>query len=86
MNAVNGRTDQGSDVTAGRDPLRVGDAVQLPGISGTFEIVGFAGTRGLRLRAPSGRLVEADVLTVRRLPRRTDQQGRRPAPGGAARD
>ena len=57
-------------MTARRDPLRLGDAVALPGTDGVFEVVGFTGVRGLQLRAPSGRLVEADALVVKRLPRR----------------
>lgn len=73
-------------MTAGRDPLRVGDAVTLPGIDGVFEVVGFSGTRGLRLRAPAGRLVEADALVVKRLPRRTKQPAPHPATGGGIRD
>jgi|AntRauTorcE11898_2_1112593.scaffolds.fasta_scaffold165143_2 hypothetical protein len=69
-------------MTAESDRLRVGDAVTLPGIAATFEVVGFQGARGLRLRAPSGQLVEADVLAVARLPRRSDHPGPRPAAQG----
>lgn len=60
-----------------RQRPRPGDAVTLPGLEVVFEVTGTMGARGLRLRAPSGRLVEADALAVRRLPRGTDRTGRR---------
>jgi len=64
------------------DRLRIGDAVTLPGLAVTFEVIALQGPRGLQLRAPSGRLVEADALAVSRLPRRSDSPAPRPAVHG----
>ena len=63
-----------NNAAGGQSWFTLRDAVKLPGLEVVFEVVGFTGVRGLQLRAPSGRLVEADALVVKRLPRR------RPAP------
>lgn len=67
-----------NNAAGGQGWFTLHDAVKLPGLDIVFEVVGFTGSRGIQLRAPSGRLVEADALVVKRLPRR------RPAPRSSA--
>jgi len=48
--------------------IRIGDAVTLPSIDCTFEVIGIDDPL-LILRAPSGREVKSGWQSVRRLPR-----------------
>jgi hypothetical protein len=48
--------------------IRIGDAVRLPSIEATFEVIGIADPL-LILRAPSGREVRAGWQAVRRVPK-----------------
>lgn len=52
--------------------IRIGDAVRLPNIDCTFEVIGLAGPL-LTLRAPSGRELKAGWRSVTRLPKRKNQ-------------
>ena len=54
--------------------IRVGDAVRLPNLECTFEVVGFADPLVI-LRAPSGRELRAGWQAVTKVRTRADMEG-----------
>ena len=48
--------------------IRIGDPVQLPGISCTFTVIAIPDQSTFALRSPAGREVRAGWRTVRRIP------------------
>ena len=54
--------------------IRIGDAVRLPSIDITFEVVGFSDDALVDLRAPSGRLLKAGWRALTRVRTRRPEQ------------
>lgn len=56
-----------------RNGLRLGDAVRLPNIDATFEVIGLADESLVTLRAPSGRILRAGWRALAKV--KTHQPG-----------